>query len=227
MSRDNAKAEIDRLMIAAIDDLEAAAAANRMNHFVAKLLGSVANLLGHRDVLKRVELLLAKLTAADLFRGGITNSDWHKLDSRELDRLRRVEPAETFGADHPIYDRAFPVPDLQKYSQDPTHLQLCLQGNTAGALAAVKSDLDYEEIADTLAALGRFDEAVNLIDSVPVSRDRRHGVRVVVLIEKCRRLVPGFADEVARFNPVDFNRLYVILALTARRPWPIYPYPDY
>jgi hypothetical protein len=106
-------------------------------------------------------------------------------------------------------------------------LQLCLRGDTAAAIAAAKNDLDYEEIADTLAALGRFDEAINLIDSLPVSHDRRDGVRVVVLIEKCRRLVPGFAGEIDRFNPVDFDRLHVILALAARRPWQIYPYPDY
>jgi hypothetical protein len=227
MSRNNPEAEIDRLMIAAINDLEAAAAANRMNHYLAKLLGSIANLLGHQEILKPVESLLAKLTAADLFGAAITIIDWQNLDSRQLNRLRSVEPADTFGAAHPVYDRASPVPDLQKYSLDFPHMQLCLQGNTAAAVAVAQTDAAYEEIANTLAALGRFDEAVNLIDSLPVSRERRRGVSVVVLIEKCRRLVPGFAGEIDRFNPLDFDRLHVILALAARRPWQIYPYSDY
>ena len=76
----NLEAEIDRLMLAAIFDVEAATTANRMNYFVAKLLGSIANLLGHQEILKRTKSLLAhQLTAADLFRGAFTNIDWRTL----------------------------------------------------------------------------------------------------------------------------------------------------
>jgi hypothetical protein len=222
-----ASAEIERLLISATSDLEMAARAERMNHFVAKFLGSIANLLGDQEIVKRVERLLGNLTAEDIFRGAITNIDWRNLDSKELDRLRAIESADSFGAKHPIYDRASPVPELQQFSQHSPHLLFCLQGQIDRALAAVKSDLDYEEIADTLAALGKFDDAICLIDSLPVSLARQRGVQFVVLVEKCRRLVPGFADEIARFNPLDFDRLHIVLALAARRPWPAYPYPDF
>lgn len=227
MIHNNAETEIDRLMLAAIDDLDAAATANKANHFVAKLLGAVANLLGYRDILKRVKAHLAELSAADLFEGAITNIDWHNLNADELERLRRIEPAAEFDASHPVYNRDAPVPDLERFAQRSLHLTLCLQGDVAGAIAVAKSDLDYEEIADTLAALGKFDEAIALIDSQPVSVERQRGVQCVVLVEKCRRLAPTFADEVARFDPKNFDRLHIVLALAQRRPWMGYPYPDY
>lgn len=227
MTQTSAEKEIDRLMLAAIDELEAAAAASKMNHFVAELLGAVANLLGYREIVRRVETLLAKLTIADFFKGAITNIDLHKLDADALERFRRITPAAKFDAEHPVYDRDAPVPDLERFSQGSPHLALCLKGDIAGALAAAQCELDYEEIADTLAALGRFDEAIALIDSQLVSDGRKHRVRIFVLFEKCRRLTPSFVDEIAKYGPKDFDRLYIVLALAQRRPWEGYPYPDY
>ncbi|MGE3641368.1 MAG: hypothetical protein AB7G28_22650 [Pirellulales bacterium] len=219
--------EISRLLNIAIDDLEMAASAHRMNHFVAKLLGAIANSLGHQAIAKRVESLLGELTAEDFFRGAITNIDWRNLGSGELDRLRSIQPANEFDACHPAYDRDSPVPELQRYSQQSPHVRFCLQGEIDQALAAAKTELDYEEIADTLAALGRFDDAITTIDSSPISLERRREVRSIVLMEKCRRLVPGFAEEIARLNPRDYDLLHVVLALAGRRPWETYPYPDY
>jgi hypothetical protein len=227
MPETTAIAEISRLLNIAIDDLEMAARANRMNHFVAKLLGATANSLGHLAIAKRVDFLLGKLSAEDIFRGAITNIDWRKLDCNELDRLRAIQPEDEFAASHPMYDRDSPVPELQKCAQHSPHLHFCLQGEIHRALMVAKSELDYEEIANTLAALGKFDDAISMIDSSPVSPERRRNVRFVVLVEKCRRLVPGFAEEIARFNPRDYDLLHVALALAGRRPWEIYPYPDY
>jgi hypothetical protein len=227
MSQLSPETVIDRLMLAAIDNLEATAATNRMNHLVAKQLGAVANLFGYPDIVKRVEVCLAKLSVADFFRGAITNIDWQNLGPDELDRLRRIEPAVKFSDDHPIYERNAPVPDLERFAQSSPHLKLCLQGDVTGALSTAKCELDFEEIADTLAALGRFDEAIALIDSQLVSNGRKLGVRFVVLLEKCRRLVPTYADEIAKCDPQDFGRLQIVLALAGRRPWVGYPYPDY
>ena len=227
MSLNSPEIEIDKLMRAAIDDLEVAAAAHTMNHFEAKLLGAVSDLLGYADILKRVETQLAKLSAADLFENAITNVDWHNLSADELDRLRSIEPAAKFAADHPVLDRNAPDPNFERFAQESPHLKLCLQGDIGGAIGVVKSDLDYEEIACTLAALGKFDEAVALIDSLPVPDYRRRGVRFVVLIEKCRRLFPTFPSEINSFAPKGFDRLHTVLALAQRRPWSIYPYPDW
>ena len=227
MLEDTARTESERLISAAIDELGTSARNKSMNHFVAKHLGAVANLLGHREIVTRVQQLLDNLSLGDFFVAAITNIDWRTLNADDLARLRSLEPADTYGEDHPIYDRNVPVPDLVRFAESSTHLKLCLQGGIADALKVAKTDLDYEEIADTLAALGRYDEAIALIDSAPVPEERRLGVRFVVLAEKCRRLVPTFKDDIAAFGPKGFDRLAVILALAARRPWVGYPYPDY
>jgi hypothetical protein len=175
MTHDVAKAEIDRLMSSAIEELEADATAGTMNLCLAKLLGAVAGLLGFRDILGRIEILISKLSPADFLKGVISNIDWHSPE--RLAQLCRIKPPDEFGADHPVCSRDVPVPDLHRVPRDCAHLELCLQGDVAGAIRAANSELDYEEIADTLAALGKFDEAIELIDSQPVSRERRQGVR--------------------------------------------------
>ncbi len=79
-----------------------------------------------------------------------------------------------------------------------------------------------------IAAFGRYDEAIALIDSAPVPEERRLGVRFVVLAEKCRRLVPTFKDDIAAFGPKGFDRLAVILAFSGASALGVgYPYPDY
>jgi hypothetical protein len=222
-----ARSESERLISAAALDLEGQAAAKRMNHFVAKLLGAIANALDYREIADRVQSLLMALTAEDFFKASITNIDLHRLSANELDRLRQIEPLESFNRTHPVYVRNQAVPDVQRFASALDHLKPCLNGDVATAVAIANSELEFEDIADTLAALGKYEEAIALVDCHVASEDRRRSVRHVVLLEKCRRFAPDFLEEIGRSDLKDFDRLTVILALAGRRPWVGYPFSDY
>ena len=150
-----ARSESERLISAAALDLEGQAAAKRMNHFVAKLLGAIANALDYREIADRVQSLLMALTAEDFFKASITNIDLHRLSANELDRLREIEPLESFNRTHPVYVRNQAVPDVQRFASALDHLKPCLNGDVATAVAIANSELEFEDIADTLAALGK------------------------------------------------------------------------
>src|SRR5689334_301804 len=104
MSEFLARAEIDKLLRAAILDLEDAAAANRMNYFVARHLGATANALGYPDIVGRVHTLLAMLTAESFLTAAITNIESSQLSTDELNRLRQIESATSFDNRHPVFD---------------------------------------------------------------------------------------------------------------------------
>ena len=219
-----AKSEIDGLIHEAIEELETDARSGRMNTLVAHHLGAIARLIEFDDVARRVELLLSSLSLADFLNGSITNIE---LGSVDVDRLRRIEAPAEFAAKHPICDDQLLAKNLNRFAKDSPHLALCLVGDIAGAKSAAKQELDYEEIALTFAALGKYSEARTFIDAQPVISHRRDHVRFVILLEKCRRADPTHCDEIQRVNPRSWDRLAVILALAQRLPWSTYPYPDY
>jgi hypothetical protein len=60
-----------------------------------------------------------------------------------------------------------------------------------------------------------------------MSDNARASVRFVILLEKCRRGLPGFEDAIYEANLEGYSRLHVALALAGRLPWVGYPYSDW
>jgi hypothetical protein len=219
-----AQSEIERLLHAAIADLESSAGVGKLNSLLARHVGKVAGLLDFGGVMHRASALLSTQTAADLFKGSLTNIDLSTID---ISKLRGIESPAEFSIQHPVWDDDALRAELTRCAESTPHLQLCLQGDPAGAVRAAKCDIDFEEIGNTLAVLGKLDDAITFIDSQPVQPMYRKAVRFIVLLEKCRRSDPAAVDEINRFDPKEWYRLPIILALANRRPWIGYPYSDY
>jgi hypothetical protein len=216
-----AQAEVNRQMENAVVELEDASAQGRVNIFLARMAGGVASLVGRRDLTTRVGAILSGLTLADLLEGAITNIDPHSIDAtRPID----LPSPEEMARQHPVCDDESLVERMQ--AEGDRHVQLCVQGDVNRATEVATSALALEDIGRTLAVLGRFDRAAAFIDAQAVNESARKQVRFVILLEKCRRALPGFAEEILQARLEGFGRLQVILALAGRLPWVGYPYSD-
>jgi hypothetical protein len=75
--------------------------------------------------------------------------------------------------------------------------------------------------------MGQFDRANDFIDAQKVDAGMKSQVRFVILLEKCRRELPGFIEAVRQARHKGYEQLHVILALTGRLPWTGYPLSDW
>jgi hypothetical protein len=216
------RATIDHEIEIAVAELEPAISNRRANLFVVKMAGGVAALVGRHDLFTRLEVAISHLTDRDLLRGAITNIDVSTLDTP---RRLRLPTLEEMARNHPLCDDDFLIGQIK--AQDDPWIQLCLQGEMDAAVRVAESSLALDDIACTLAATNQFDRATAFIDAQSVTDNVKAHVRFVILLETCRRQLPGFAEAILQARRQDYERLHVVLALAGRLPWIGYPYPDW
>ncbi|MDB5329416.1 MAG: hypothetical protein JWP03_567 [Phycisphaerales bacterium] len=217
-----ARAEVDRQIEDVVVELEAASAQGRVNIFLIRMAGGVAALVGRHDLTTRLGAIISGMTVEDLLCGSITNIDPKTVDTNRPLKLPSLDAA---GRQHPECDDDSIIERMK--TQVDVHVQLCLNGDVDSAKQAASSPLALEDIGCTLAVMGQFDRANDFIDAQKVDAGMKSQVRFVILLEKCRRELPGFIEAVRQARHKGYEQLHVILALTGRLPWTGYPLSDW
>lgn len=223
-----AKSRARRYLEASVEELEGKAKDNQYNIFEVRLLANAATVLQQTDIAHRALALLRKVPDGVFWAGMITNFELPKNvpeSLRTADSPQQLERQFPCYVEHDIADRT------RMSAKTEDHLRLCLEGNVARAFAIAKTELQLEEVCETLAILGDFDAALNVARAPTFPDSRRRGVLVVIAIELFRR---GRIEEFEKILAIlEKPRLgvseyaYLALGLSGRVPWGGYPYPDY
>lgn len=213
--------EANRQLQLVVEYLESLAHQGSVNLFSARDAAAAAQLLERPDLVRRVEATVAGLTTKDLYRNAITNVDPSTITPRAIDLPTFAEADRS----HPLCTPAELLTKLRKIEQPS--LQLCLRDDISGATAAATCDRELEDIGSTLAAMGRFEDAAAFIAAQAVEDFRRDAVHSVILLEKCRRQLPGIVEILKQSQSGNHGSLSVSLALIGRLPWICYPLADW
>jgi hypothetical protein len=88
-----------------------------------------------------------------------------------------------------------------------------------------------EEVGDTLAVLGEFDEALSIARDPALDKFRQRGVLFVLVIELFRRgrveEAGAILGELESQGLGPWERIHLTLGFAGREPWGGYPYPDW
>lgn len=219
---------IDQQLSASILQLELNAKTGGLNMFSARNLADAARLLEREAIATRASRLLAEAPDEAFFAGAITNID---LPSKIPDAFRSVAPLERLEAKHPQYVEAEMRRRIEQNAETEEHFALCLKGRWQEARASAKEGVRLEEVGDTLAVLGQFDEALEISRDGALERFRQSGVLLVIAIELFRRgrlsESQAILDELGSSRFDAGIRVHLALAFAGREPWGGYPYPDW
>jgi hypothetical protein len=211
-----------------IDQLERDAGGGRYNTLCIRALGSAAMLLGQQDIASRAIRLLHDAPEGAFWAGAITNIE---LPETVPDKMRTIDSPEGLERSFPPYREENIVARIQSDAREEEHFALCLEGRFQEARSRSGSGRRLEEVGETLAVLGEFDEALNISHDPALDDFRRRGVRFVLVIELFRR---GRVEEsgaiLAELESVGLGlreRVQLALGFAGREPWACYPYPDY
>jgi hypothetical protein len=190
--------------------------------------GTAAKVLGQEDLAERAARLLCAAPDEAFWAGLLTNIE---LPAKVPEQMRTIEPTPDWEARYQPYSVEETVRRIRKCSETEEHFALCLKGRGQEARALAKSGLLLEEVGDTLAILGRFEEAQEIACDPALEPFRQWGVRVVLVIEFFRR---GRMQEAQKLlNELESHglgfdqRVQLALGFSDRVPWGGYPYQDW
>jgi hypothetical protein len=158
----------------------------------------------------------------------ITNIEFPRTVPEEL---RTVDSTEKLEEHHPVYIEEDLLRQIRSSAEAEEHFALCLEGRFQEACATAGSGVRLEEVGDTLAVLGNFDEALSIARDPALERFRQRGVLLVLQIELFRRGRIEEADallvELGSEGLGSWDRIHLALGFAGREPWGGYPYPDW
>ena len=213
---------------AGIAELDRAASEGRYNTMCIRHLGSAAVVLGEDAIAERAARLLRAAPDGAFWAGAITNI---QIPATAPDGMRTLDSTELFERRHPLYRADNLIEEIRKYGETERSIALCLERRFEEARAAAESGLRLEEVGETLAVLGEFDEARSIATDPALEGFRQEGVRFVITIELYRLGRVDEADsmlaESGRTGLSAWERVHLALAFGGRVPWCGYPYPDW
>jgi hypothetical protein len=190
--------------------------------------GGAAMLLDHLDLADRAQRLLRAVPDEAFSSGAITNI---RFPAAAPDRVRSIEAIETLESSHPRVSHADLMAGVRRCGETEEHVAMCLSGRTGEARAGANSSLAVEEIGATLAVLGEFGAAADVVRSPALDVGHRKGLMIVLAIELVRRdridAAKEIVSELAAGESDPWSDVHLALGLGGRTPWSGYPYPDF
>lgn len=220
------RAAVREQLECAVSWLERAAAAGTPHVTPLEQAVDVATLLHAPDLAVRAWAVLARAPPEAWRAGVITNIPFDPATARPRPLER---PREALDRDYPVRVQSDLEADLRaRHKPGDMHIGLCANGHVEEAISVTREDVEREEVCSTLAVLGRIDEALALAGRLGLEPFRRRGVELVACIELVRVGRRREADaRLATLSLDPHDHLHLALGFANRRPWGIYPFPDW
>lgn len=217
-----------QLLAIVVQQIEAEAREG-LNTFLIRAAIEACVVLGFNDLGARATAVFASIPDEAFFAGAIKNFE---PTAGALSRLRQMHKLDALNQRLPPFRKD--LVEEVAVLQEPTRLAWHGMYEDAFAAGRVLRREPHEtsaiaEIAVTAAILGDFRIAEDVIKDEILSPGDTHLIKLVLAIEYARAQMFSEAARVTEsLLPLQgFDCIYLALGRSGRRPWEIYPYPDY